>query len=188
MAYIELHYGPYLANGIVRHRIGRLRNFIDYLREKGNIVALCPSIHWDRLEVIIALRCVFRCRLTFLSQLNFKVFGRHQDPVLERAIQAVEDCVTQVGRVGPNIKVPGIYKETFNIPLHFGSGDIHYESDLELIRVWNGDIEETSSGGGDSKDSNNGSSNKKYSNYGRTIQFRLDVMWWGWIFKWQISS
>lgn len=179
MAYVELHYGPYLADGIVRHRIGRLRNLIEQLREKGNIIALCPSIHWDRLEIIIALRCVFRCRLSFLSQLNYKAFGDRHDPVLARAVQAVEDCVMQVGRVGPNIKVPGIYKETFNVPLHFGSGDIHFLTDMELIRVWNGDVEETSSGGGNSSDDSNNNVaelNKKFSNLGRKIQFGMDVI------------
>lgn len=175
MAYVELHYGPYLENGIVKHRTGRLQNLIECLKEKGNIIALCPSIHWDRLEVIIALRCVFRCRLTFLKQTNFKVFGKN-DPVLERAVQAVDDCVLQVGRVGPNIKVPGLYKETFNVPLHFGSGDIHFNEDFELTRVFNGDIEETSSAGGDSKDSREGTSGKRYTGTGRTIHFGMSVL------------
>ncbi|KAL0269112.1 UNVERIFIED_CONTAM: hypothetical protein PYX00_006947 [Menopon gallinae] len=124
MAYISLNYGPYSCNGTVKHRTSRLMNIVRYLQEKGNEVELRPTIHWDTLEIVISLRVAFKCRLTFLSQLDYRVFGMEHDPVFVRAIEAVEETLSRIGKTFPNIRVPGLYKEMFNIPLNFGAGAI----------------------------------------------------------------
>ncbi|KAK6635781.1 hypothetical protein RUM44_001035 [Polyplax serrata] len=132
MAFIELHYGPYLESGIIKHRTNRLMNLVDYLQQKGHSVVLIPSIHFDTLEVVTALRVAFRCRITFLSQLNYNVFGKNHDPTFMKAIQAIDETLGRIGQVGPNIKVPGMYKGMFAISQDFGSGIIHNNSP-ELI-------------------------------------------------------
>lgn len=124
MAYVSLNYGPYLCNGTVKHRTSRLMNIVRYLQERGNEVELRPTVYWDSLEVVISLKVAFKCRLTFLSQLDYRIFGLSHDPVLVKAIEAIEETISRVGKVFPTIRVPGLYKEMFNISLDFGTGTI----------------------------------------------------------------
>lgn len=120
-----MHYGPYLEGGIIKHRTNRLVNLVRYLEKKGNTVELIPSIYYDTLEVVTGIRVAFRCRITFLSQLNYEVFGKSQDPIFMKAIEAIDETLGRIGHVGPNIKVPGVYKGMFNISQDFGSGIVH---------------------------------------------------------------
>lgn len=142
MAFIEFHYGPYVEGGIIKHRKNRLINLANYLEKAGHSVDFCPSIHYDTLEVIIALRVAFRCRITFLSQLNYEVFGINHDPTLVKAIRGIEETLSRVGRPGINIKVPGMYKGMFSISQDFGSGVIHNNSPEILAELMDGEEEE----------------------------------------------
>ena len=125
MAYIELHYGPYLESGIIKHRTNRIMNLYKYYQKRGNAVELVPTINYDCLEVVAGLRIVFQCKLTFLSQLNYEVFGAHHDPTFLKAIKVVDEFLSRVGHIGPNIKVPGIYKEMFDMFQNYESIIVH---------------------------------------------------------------
>ncbi|KAF2905350.1 hypothetical protein ILUMI_00826 [Ignelater luminosus] len=88
MPSVEIHYGPYWQNHIIRHKTQRLRSLIKCLTKMGYKIELIPSPHFERVTVVMKGREIFRCNITHL-QFNIEC---EKDIICERLVDAVKEA------------------------------------------------------------------------------------------------
>lgn len=88
MATITIKYGPYLAYGIIQHRIQRLRGLIRQLSRLGYAIELVEVHQINRLVVELLDRPIFVCDI---RNLKFNI-DYEDDPVCKRAVAAIEEA------------------------------------------------------------------------------------------------
>lgn len=85
--FVEMYMGPYESNGIIRHRIQRLRGLHDCLTERGYNVELITTVHLDRFTLKLCDREIFRC--------NIKCFQFNlpcgEDPTCMKVIEVLKE-------------------------------------------------------------------------------------------------
>ncbi|KAF2896951.1 hypothetical protein ILUMI_09222 [Ignelater luminosus] len=89
---IKLHYGPYIANGVIRHKTQRLHGVIQCLTKLGYAIEIVPSIHMDRLSVEMLGREIYRCNI---KNLQFNIECK-DDVICKRLVETVQEASSRL--------------------------------------------------------------------------------------------
>ncbi|KAK9738080.1 Uncharacterized protein family UPF0728 [Popillia japonica] len=88
MPAIILHYGPYEAHGVIKHRTQRLHGLLTCLTAKQYEVEIVPSQYVNRLAIEMQGSIIFQCDIRNLL-FNMEC---EDDIICQRLIAAIEEA------------------------------------------------------------------------------------------------
>lgn len=86
-SFVQLYMGPYEANGIIRHRIQRLKGLQDALSKSGYSTELVPTMHLNRFSMVFYDREIFRCNIRSF-QFNIPA---EEDPFCKTVLEILQE-------------------------------------------------------------------------------------------------
>ncbi|XP_044729376.1 UPF0728 protein C10orf53 homolog [Chrysoperla carnea] len=92
MVLVKIIYGPYEANGIIRHKKQRLWGLTNELKKLGYIVEFECTPQYGRLIIQMLNQIIFQCNIT-----NLRFNCLYEDDVIcQRIIKAVMEAETRL--------------------------------------------------------------------------------------------
>lgn len=92
MPAVILHYGPYEAYGVIKHRTQRLHGLLTVLTTKDYEVEIIPCQHLNRLTVEMEGSIIFQCDIRHLL-FNMEC---EDDAVCQRVIAAIDEAANRI--------------------------------------------------------------------------------------------
>lgn len=92
MPSVILRYGPYEANGVIKHRTQRLHGLMTRLTQKHYEVEIVPSIHINRLTIEMEGSIIYQCDIrNLLFNMDYE-----DDIVCQRVYTAINEAASRI--------------------------------------------------------------------------------------------